>query len=296
MPSPKPRLFFARRFAILSAEIPMGHRSIILLAHFFIVISAVSAISQVPGKNKISPTLSLIDAGAWRSVQKGIESRKITVERTEPGYTIDLKLLRFDNQWIVPRILRSAQFQLKAANAMTFVERSGAVAAINASYFDTDGKPLAFLKTGGQAVNSRVSRNSLYTGVFGVKDQRPSISQRDDFLSEYVDEAMQSGPLLLLGGSPQAVTGLPPRASRRALIGIDKEHRTLIAVTDTLIGGLYWAELQEIFSAGFGQVPTVDLLNLDGGGSAQLYIKAGKFEDFVAGTVEVPVAIGFFAR
>ena len=182
------------------------------------------------------------------------------------------------------------------SNAMTSVERSGAVAAINANYFDTDGKPLAFLKAGGQAVNPRVSRNSLYTGVFAVKDQRPSISHRDDFLSEQADEAMQSGPLLLLGGRPQAVTGLPLRASRRALIGIDKEQRTVIAVTDNLIGGLFWAELQEIFSAPQWQAQTLDLLNLDGGGSAQLYIKTGKFEEFVAGTVEVPVAIGFFAK
>ena len=274
----------------------MGQRSIILLAFFFIVSSAVSASSQVPGKNKISPTLSLIDAGAWKPVQKGIELRKITLERAEPGYTIDLKLLRFDTHWFVPRVLRAAQYQLKGANALTFVERSGAVAAINASYFDTDGKPLAFLKAGGQTANPRVSRNSLYTGVFGVKDQRPFISHRDEFLSEQADEALQSGPLLLLGGRTQAVTGLPLRASRRTLIGIDKEQRTVIAVTDNLIGGLFWAELQEIFSAPQWQAQTPDLLNLDGGGSAQLYIKAGKFEEFVAGTVEVPVAIGFFAK
>jgi hypothetical protein len=38
------------------------------------------------------------------------------------------------------------------------------------------------------------------------------------------------------------------------------------------------------------------LLNLDGGGSAQLYVKAGKFEEMVAGAAEVPVAIGFFSR
>lgn len=274
----------------------MRHGLTVLLVFHFVAITAISASSQTTGKQKISPTLSVIDAGSWKSVQKGIESRKITLERTEPGYTIDLKLLRFDSQWIVPRLLRSAQYQLKGASAMTFVERSGAVAAINANYFDTEGKPLAFLKAGGQAVNPRVSRNSLYTGVFGVKDQRPFISHRDDFLSEQADEAMQSGPLLLLRGAPQAVTGLPLRASRRALIGIDKEQRTVIAVTDNLIGGLFWAELQEIFSAGSGQVPTVDLLNLDGGGSAQLYIKAGKFEEFIPGTVEVPVAIGFFTK
>ena len=274
----------------------MSSRTLICLAFLLIAIAVGSASPQAPGKQKISPTLSLIDAGAWKSVQKGIESRKITLERTEPGYTLDLKLLRFDTQWITARLLRAAQYQLKAASAMTFVEHSGAVAAINANYFDADSKPLAFLKAGGQAINPRVSRSSLYTGLFGLKDQRPFISHRDDFLSEQADDAMQSGPLLLLRGAPQAVTGVPLRASRRALIGIDKEHRTVIAVTDNLIGGLFWAELQEIFAAGSGQVPTVDLLNLDGGGSAQLYIKAGKVEEFVAGTVEVPVAIGFFAR
>ena len=274
----------------------MSHRSTILAALFLIAISAISALSQSPAKQKISPTLSVTDAGAWKTVQKGIESRKITLERSEPAYALNLKLLRFDTQWITARLLRSAQYQLKAANAMTFVERSGAVAAINANYFDTEGKPLAFLKAGGQTINPRISRSSLYTGVFGVKDQRPFISHRDDFLSEQADEAMQSGPLLLLRGAPQAVTGVPLRASRRALIGIDKEHRTVIAVTDNLIGGLFWAELQEIFLAPQWQVQTPDLLNLDGGGSAQLYIKAGKFDDFVAGTVEVPVAIGFFAK
>ena len=274
----------------------MSRRSTIPMVLFLIATSAISASSQTTGKQKISPTLSVTDAGAWKSVQKGIESRRITLERSEPGYTIDLKLVRFDTQWFVPRVLRAAQYQLKAASAMTFGERSGAVATINANYFDTDGKPLAFLKAGGQAVNPRVSRSSLYTGVFGVKDQRPFILHRDDFLSEQADEAMQSGPLLLLHGAPQAVTGLPLRANRRALIGIDREQRLMIAVTDNLIGGLFWAELQEIFSAGSWQVQAQDLLNLDGGGSAQLYIKAGKFEEFVAGTAEVPVAIGFFAK
>jgi hypothetical protein len=38
------------------------------------------------------------------------------------------------------------------------------------------------------------------------------------------------------------------------------------------------------------------LLNLDGGGSAQLFVKSGKFEEFVAGTAKVPVAIGFHTK
>jgi exopolysaccharide biosynthesis protein len=237
-----------------------------------------------------------MDMGSWKSVYKGIAFRKMTLERSEPNHSIDLKLFRFDSQWILPRVLRSAQFQLKAADAKTFVEKSGAIAAINANYFDTDGKPLAFLKVGGQAINPKISTSSLYTGIFGVKDQRPFITNRDEFLANQVDEGLQSGPLLLLHGVAQVVTGIPNRASRRAVIGIDQEQRVVIAVTDTLLGGLHWHELQEIFSVSTWQTQLTDLLNLDGGSSAQLYVKAGNFETLVSGSSEVPVAIGFFYR
>ena len=249
-----------------------------------------------PIRLKSSPTLTVLDIGSWKPVYKGIAFRKMALERSEPNHSIDLKLFRFDSQWTLPRVLRSAQFQLKGANAKTFVEKTGAIAAINANYFDTDGKPLAFLKIAGQAINPRVSTSPLYTGFFGVKDQRPVIWQRDEFLPEQVEEGLQTGPLLLLHGTPQAVTGVPSRASRRAVIGIDQELRLLIAVTDNLLGGLHWPELQEIFSAPMWQIQTTDLLNLDGGGSAQLYFKAGNFEAVVPGTSEVPVAIGFFYK
>lgn len=259
--------------------------------------SSISVSSQIPAtKLKNSPALAVTDAGGWKTIQKGVEFRKMTLERSDPSHTVDLKLLRFDASAIVPRVLRSAQFQLKGANAKTFADKSGALATINASYFDTEGKPLAFLKVGGQAINSRVAKNSLYTGVFSIKDQKPLISSRDEFLPEQASEALQSGPLLLLHGTAQVVTTLPSRVSRRALIGMDQEQRLIVAVADSLLGGLYWPELQEIFSAAPWQIQVTDLLNLDGGGSAQLYVKTGKFEELVAGTAEVPVAIGFFNR
>ncbi len=259
--------------------------------------AAVSVSSQaLPAKLKNSPALAVTDAGIWKTIQKGVEFRKMSLDRSEPSNSIDLKVLRFDTRLVVPRVLHSGQFQLKSANAKTFAEKSGAFATINGSYFDTDGKPLAFLKVASQAINARVAKNSLYTGVFSVKDQQPSISHRDDFLPEQADEGLQCGPLLLLHGNPQPVIGVSSRASRRALIGIDQEQRLVIAVGDSLFGGLYWSELQELFSAGTWQIQVADLLNLDGGGSAQLYVKTGKFEELVAGTAEVPVAIGFFYR
>jgi Phosphodiester glycosidase len=282
--------------AILLSLWLMARLSVTIALLILLSSSSISVSSQAPIKLKNNPTLAVIDAGSWKAIQKGVDFRKMALERSEPSHALDLKLLRFDTQWIVPRVLRSAQFQLKGATAKTFAEKSGALATINASYFDTDGKPLAFLKVANQAINSRVAKNSLYTGVFSIKGQQPLISHRDHFLPEQADEGLQSGPLLLLHGTAQAVTGVPNRASRRALIGIDQEQRLVIAVADSLFGGLRWPELQEIFSATPWQIQVMDLLNLDGGGSAQLYVKAGKFEELVAGTADVPVAIGFFNR
>ena len=271
----------------------------IIVSLLFLIVGLVPVSSQpsiTPAKLKSSPALTVTDAGGWKPVYKGIAFRQMALERSEPKHSIDLKLVRFDTQWIFPRILRSAQFQLKGANTKTFVEKSGALAAINANYFDSDGRPLAFLKIAGQAINPRVSTSALYTGIFGVKDQRPVIWNREEFLPDQVDEGLQSGPLLLVHGIPQTVTAVPNRASRRALIGIDQEQRLVIAATDTLLGGLHWHELQEIFSASMWHIQLMDLLNLDGGGSAQFYVKAGNFDTLVPGAAEVPVAIGFFAK
>ena len=97
-------------------------------------VSSISVSSQTPvTKLTNNPNLAVTDAGSWKVIQKGIEYRKISLERSEPSHSIDLKLLRFDTRLVVPRILRSIQFQLKSANAKTFAERSGALAAINGS-------------------------------------------------------------------------------------------------------------------------------------------------------------------
>ena len=249
-----------------------------------------------PVKLKSSPTLAVIGVGAWKSVQKGIDLRKITLERAQSAHSLDLKLFRFDTSLIVPRVIYGAEHDLKVADVKSLAQKTGAIAAINANYYDPEGRPLAFLKTAARTINPRVSPAPIYSGIFGMKDRQPFIAQREDFLPAHADEGVQAGPLLLLGGRAQAITGVPSRPSRRALIGIDKEQRLIIAVTDTLLGGLSWTELQELFSAPQWQLQAHDLLALDGGGSAQVYIKSGKYEELIAGTAEVPVAIGFFAK
>ena len=267
-----------------------------LLVSLFLLVCAAALHAQAPNKLRIGTNLSVSDFGAWRTVQKGIEFRKIVLERSEPIYPLELKLVRFDPRAIAPRILYGRDMQLNGASSKTFAQKGGAIAAINANYFDEKGRALAYLKTAEKEINRGVSKHALYTGVFGLHDGSPFVTHRDEFNPSQASEALQSGPLLLHRGERVDVMRGLGGYARRAVIGIDKDGRVIIAVTDAVLGGLSFADLQELFANPKAQLDTPDLLNLDGGGSAQLYLKAGKFEEWVVGTTEVPVAIGFFAK
>jgi len=252
--------------------------------------------SQTPAKTSVGTTLSVVDAGHWRTLQKGVALRTVALERSEPSYRLELRLLRFDSQIILPRVLTAGQWQLKSASAKTFAEKSSAIATINANYFDEKGRPLAYLKSAAQEINRTISKHALYTGVFGIGESGPFVMHRDEFQPAQASEALQSGPLLLHRGAPVEITSGLGRYARRAVIGIDKQGQIIVGVTDALIGGLSFSELQEIFTNSKWHLETPELLNLDGGGSAQLYVRSGKFEDWLPGTAEVPVGIGFFLK
>jgi uncharacterized protein YigE (DUF2233 family) len=267
-----------------------------LLVSLFLLCSAATPYSQAPNLSRVGTNLTVADFGVWRIIQKGTEFRKIVLQRSEPSYPIELKLVRFDPRAIAPRILYGRDFQLNGASSKIFAEKSGAIAAINANYFDEKGRPLAYLKTAEKEINRGVSKHALYTGVFGLRIGSPFVTHRDEFNPSPASEALQSGPLLLHRGEPVEVMRGLSRYARRAVVGIDKDGRLIVAVTDAVLGGLSFAELQELFANPKAQLDTPDLLSLDGGGSAQLYLKAGKFEEWVVGTTEVPVAIGFFTK
>ncbi len=262
----------------------------------FLALSAAPVFPQAPAKLASNPGLVALELGHWKPVQNGIDYRKLTLERSEPKYLIDLKIFRFDTRWLTPRLVISSYFQMSGATVKTLAEKSGAVAAINANYFDEKGRPLGFLKTTSREINRTISKSSLFTGVFGVKELTAFIQHRDAFNAAHIDEALQAGPLLLNRGTALEITRGQGRYSRRSVIGIDREQRLIIAVTDGLFSGLSWVELQELFAVRHWRIEATDLLNLDGGGSAQLYLKTANLEEYIAGTTEIPVAIGFFRK
>ena len=118
--------------------------------------------AQTAGRFKISGSLSATDPGSWRTIQKGVEQRKIALIRSEPNYTLELKLLRFDPKFITARVLSSGDWKTTTSTAKSFVEKSGAIAAINANYFDERGRPLAYLKSGQRDQPGGVQTRTLH--------------------------------------------------------------------------------------------------------------------------------------
>ena len=164
--------------------------SLLMLSSLTLAATFTSAQAPAPAaKPKVSSTLAVRKPGDWKLLDSGIEHRKMTLERSDPSYSFDLNLVRFGRQRVLARIISSGQFQLKSADAKTLAQRSGAVATINANYFDEKGKPLAFLKTANQEINRSVSKHALYTGVFGVQDSTPFIVHRDEFQLTDAQEA-----------------------------------------------------------------------------------------------------------
>jgi exopolysaccharide biosynthesis protein len=235
----------------------------------------------------------------WNVIADGVEYREVRVA-TSPGEAGSLKMARFDQNQIKARILYARNFGAQSLTVKEMVERSGALAGINASYFDEHERPLGYLKVRGSEVNDYIASPIIYSGVFAVKNGKASIQHRDIFHPLSFDEALQCGPRLVAEG--KGTTGIEntidyKRAARRAGAAIDRKGRVIIYVTAPLSTAMNWKELRDVLlgPAEQGGIDPVDVMNLDGGSSTQIYVKGTKMT-VQESSMMVPVGIGFFRK
>ena len=195
--------------------------------------------------------------------------------------------------------IRASEFGWKHATVQALCKASGAVACINANFFDEQGKPLGLVMSRG-IIHQRIHKGGgLLTGILYVTPKSIGIAYRDTFLPDGVVEAVQAGPRLVSKGI--AVEGLreSSRSSNLSGICLDAQHRVVIfRVTSGVFGGSLH-QLQSVLA--HPSIGCIDALNFDGGGSSSMYISgeiqghAGAVsEENFPGTDEVPVAIGLF--
>lgn len=146
----------------------------------------------------------------------------------------------------------------------------GALAAINASFFDAEGAPLGLVIENGRRIGKWNSNSSLASGVFAM-EKRPRLLRRQHWRSfSPTRHLIQAGPFLV--ENDIAVDGLEnQKRSPRSFLAWDGGSRWAL-------GYAAKASLAELAAALAAQPVTqleiTTALNLDGGRSSDLWVSA----------------------
>ncbi len=212
-----------------------------------------------------------VAATQWQALAPGVRFAQLNPDSANPGGTlyafkVDLTKNHLD--------LALAQDQNKKSTSVAQLARqSNALIAVNGGFFTPDHQPVGLRIQHGQQ-RSQIQRTSWW-GVFFTKKGKPYIVPRSAFQkNKSINMAVQAGPRLVVNGR---IPSLKPNMDERSALCINRKHRVIITVTKNLpltTTALAAVLRQPESKGGLG---CVNALNLDGGHSAQLYAKMGKF-------------------
>lgn len=217
----------------------------------------------------------------WKKIDEGLHYSKI---HGTDVVQIDPKQFKF-------AILTTQAYGLQTATVENLAKASGALLAINGGFFNPERESLGLIVNAGKRINPL--HTSPWWAIFQIQNQEASIFPYRFFqLRSNIEMALQVGPRLLVKGS---IPKLKPSLARRSGIGIQKGGNVILATTDLEISLQDFAKLFQtsLEQGGFG---CMDALNLDGGGSTQLYINWQGFQKNIRGTSFIPNAIAIFKR
>lgn len=233
-------------------------------------------------------------ADDWEEIRDDLEMKEVAYP-SSALFPARITFLRTSLEKLSLGVVRAQDLGKARLPVKTMVEKSKAIAGINANFFDTEGAPLGLIVSRAIVHRKMHWGGKTLTGILQVKRNGPSIVGRDAFSFGGVLEAVQAGPRLLLRG--EKTPSLSDNAySRRAGVCIDKEGRLILFCVSSGLLGITVPQLQEVLlSEGIG---CSDALNFDGGGSAQLHLseQGADYRLSIAGSDDVPVMVALFAH
>jgi uncharacterized protein YigE (DUF2233 family) len=240
------------------------------------------AVGQLKGAARQSPadaSSSVARQASWQEISPGVQMRRwhVTVE----GLRVPIVAVR----------AAASRFRVDTGATLdvaTWRRRMAGAAVANGGFFDTDGRTLGLRIARGKQISPLRSAD---WGVFYVSPKGARIVHTREWagwskrVKSRVREAVQCGPRLVVDGR---VLHLKPQWARRTGVGIMRDGRIVLAVTEDEMSFAAWAALW----ARRDGLNCVDALNLDGGGSTQLAIRTAKTTYDVGGAWPVPDVVG----
>ena len=208
-------------------------------------------------------------ADTWQELAPGINYKDVGANILSPWshihvFRIDLKKNILDS---VP----AKSFGQQHAAAAEFVQQSDALLAINGGFFDRTYQPLG-LRVGQQKQYNPLKGISWW-GVFYIKNQKPYLSSARQYKSnQRIHFAVQSGPRLIVNG--KVTRSLKDGLAERSALCVTKSGQVIILVTHS--SPMTTTALAELMQA--PPLSCQQALNLDGGGSSQVFANIGDFK------------------
>ncbi|MBK8028901.1 MAG: phosphodiester glycosidase family protein [Chloroflexi bacterium] len=207
------------------------------------------------------PTL---DTSGWEVLANGLERRLITVTANTFS-TLTARAAHRSGALYVARALSPGE----PLTLGTWREvLPGAVAFVNANFFDTAQQALGLVVSDGVAYGQSFTDRG---GMLQVQNGVPRVRSilQEPYYGEALEQAVQGFPVLVANGQTSFTNTQGDRASRRTIVAQDANGRILLLTTPSLFG----MRLVDL-SAG---LPATDLnlvtaVNLDGGGSTMMWI------------------------
>jgi exopolysaccharide biosynthesis protein len=220
----------------------------------------------------------------WQHVSSGVEVRY--EDWKSPGNNEDtMTIVRFD----LSKVHLSVGYQ--PSNPMSisdWAKQTNALAVINGGYFDQTDNTTSLVVSNGQAYGT--SYNG-FGGMLSVDTQGNvrlrSLSQTPyDPNSEQLQQATQSSPMLVIN-SKRTQFNANAASERRSIVAQDTQGRLLFIVSPNNAFSL--DELADLLVS--SDLSIKNALNLDGGASTGLYMKAGSQPVEVDSIAALPIVI-----
>jgi len=263
---------------------------------YFVIFSLNIASAQNSGEptSDLSSSSSIADGEkpTWQLIRNNLFFGKIFLRSYSSLFKSEIFLVRFDPKNFDLKVAVSSELtKSPTSDIKTLVQYSKGIAGINASFFDLNGKPLGLIVSeNGISYGSLQLGGKLLTGIFQFKNGIPSIVHRSEYKLDNQTLAIQAGPRIIANKKLVNFSENEPY-SRRSGIAINSTGEIILFATAVRFPGASMNDIQiALLNLGF---PIIDALNFDGGGSSQLYVKAGSSSNdlFVSGGDEIPVGL-----
>lgn len=235
----------------------------------------------------------------WKAIGNGISLNRVLVHPS--GFlSPEILLIKVDLKQYRIATVRGIDFGSRNRDVRSLSKASKALVGINANFFDEKGRPLGLVMSNGIVQQKMHNGGKTLTGIFQISRQGASIVPRPSFNFETVTEAIQAGPRLIDASKPVSGQRDSHTRSRRAGICVRSPEEIILYISSGIIGASI-SEVQSVLQQ--PGVSCTQALNLDGGGSAQLFVSShlpeaieGLREITIHGRDDIPVILGIFPR